>query len=165
MEAMRHSGQEIDPMESPYSDRRTGRQFARVGYLYLTWLLVGCLAMHAFLSVWAVLVNLTWRTVDVAFFDGFAWIALLMLVLGAIGRIPRALLILTLLVIALLILQALLISSSRDLSAFAVSGLHAPNALVLLGVSVPLGRRAQRFVRASDTVRARSKRALRITRR
>lgn len=159
MEAMHRSGQESDPMESPHSNRRTGRQFAWIGYLYLTWLLVGCLAIHALLSVWALLVNLTWRTADVAFFDGFVWIAPLMLVLGMIVRIRRVLLFLTLLLITLLVLQALLISTSRDYGVFALSGLHTLNALILLGVAVPLGRRAQRFVRASDTVRSRSKRA------
>lgn len=162
---MHHSRQGIDPIESPHSDRRTGRQFARLGYLYLIWLFIGCLVIHAYFAFVAVLIDLTWRTADVAFFDGFAWIALVTLVLGAIGKIPRALLIRTLLVIALLVLQALLISTSRDYGVFALSGLHALNALILLGVAVPLGRRAQRFVRPSDTMRPRAKRAPRITRR
>jgi len=80
----------------------------------------------------------------VASFAGCAGIALALLVLGAIGRVPRALLGVTLLVSALLVLQALLLASSRDLGPLALSGCRPLNALAILGVAVALARRARR---------------------
>jgi hypothetical protein len=138
-------------MSHIHSHRRPGPQSARTGYLSLTRLLFGCLVIHLFLAVWAVLVNLAWRTADLAFFAGFAWIAPMMLVLGMLGRVPRTQIILTLIVIALLVVQALLIGSSRDLGVFAVSGLHLINAFILLGVAAALGRHARRLLRTRDT--------------
>lgn len=125
-------------------------RLARVAYLILTWVLVGCVAYQVFLAGLAVFVSpLNWgrHVFFVHFFELIPWV---LLVLGFVGRIPKG---------GGFYAGPIAISFLIGLQYFfagagatALAALHTVNALLIFWTAVSLAQKAGRLGRRDAEV-------------
>jgi hypothetical protein len=118
---------------------------ARTAYRLLAWAFVGCVAVQLFLvglDVFHVLGPDT--TIHRSFAYLYGWLAPALVLLGGIGRLPRRLVELTVLLLVLFALQTYLpaLASRAPL----VAAFHAVNALGIAWLAVHLARSGPRGV-------------------
>jgi hypothetical protein len=122
-------------------------RWARGGYLILTWIFVGCVAVQVFFAGLAIFVDSAhwlWHTRFIHYFD---LLPILMLPLAFAARLPAALRWLTGALYALIWVQYFTANLGGVVGAF-----HAVNALVIFWVAIYLGQRTWRAIREDRRV-------------
>jgi hypothetical protein len=117
-------------------------RWARRGYLILTWIVVGCVAVQVFLAGLAIFVDSArwlWHTRFIHYFD---LLPILMLPLAFAARLPAVLRWLTGALYALIWVQYVTANVGGVVGAF-----HPVNALVIFWVAIYLGQRTWRAIR------------------
>jgi putative tricarboxylic transport membrane protein len=121
--------------------RRTGHVPVRIGYLIITWLFAVGLVAQVFLAGVAVLVNPARWPDHVMFGNILGEVPLPMIVVGLFARLPKRLLVPTILLFPLFIMQYVFV----DVSGWA-RALHPVNALALFWITIYLGQGAWRLL-------------------
>jgi mercuric ion transport protein len=112
----------------------------RTGLAVVAWLFVGCIFVQIFLAGLGVFDSASAFETHRDFGYLFGWLTLVMLVLAAVGRVPRSLLGLTALALLLFALQSVFVALRSDYPA--VAALHPVNGVALLLVAIVIARRA-----------------------
>jgi hypothetical protein len=124
---------------------RPGPAWARTGFLLMVWLFVLCGVVQVFLAglgVFAGSSNFIAHR-DLGYLLGP--LTLVLIVLAVVGRLPRAVVLGSVLLLVLLVLQSVFVALRS--SAPAVAALHPVNGFLIVLVGVWLGARARMFVR------------------
>lgn len=114
---------------------------ARIGYLLVAWLFLACVVAQVFLAGLSVFADAEVWITHRNFAYVFGLLTLALLVLAVVGRLPRALLGCTVLLILLFVLQSVFIALRSSVPALAA--LHAVNALAIFWLALFLARRAR----------------------
>jgi hypothetical membrane protein len=122
------------------------RQYARVAYLVAAWLFVLCVLVQLFLAGLGVFDGAQNFATHRDFAYIFGWLALVMVVLGLIGRLPRRMIVGALLLFGLMALQSVFVAFRTQRPELAA--LHPVNGGVILLLSVWLAQRARAFAPA-----------------
>jgi hypothetical protein len=121
--------------------------WARVAYLVVAWLFIASLLMQVFLAGLSLFVTGSYWEAHIGFGHSVPGLLALLLVVFALwGRLPRAAVLLTVLLFALVIAQTEVFAAIRADVPLAAA-LHPVNALILFALGVGLARRAWAFVR------------------
>jgi mercuric ion transport protein len=130
-----------------------GQDLARTGLAVVAWLFVGCIFVQIFLAGLGVFDTASAFETHRDFAYLFGWLTLVMLILAAVGRVPRSLLGLAALTLVLFALQSVLVALRSDYPV--VAALHPVNGVALLIVAIVIARRATalRAVPAPDRTR------------
>lgn len=125
--------------------RSRAREIARQAYVYGIWLLFASIIVQFFLAGLGALDNPTYWVWHVTNASVVGLLPLLLVAVGAFGRVPRRTLWLTAAVFALVVLQSLLIAPYRAAATGwvrAIAGLHVVNGLIVFWVGLKLLERA-----------------------
>ena len=114
---------------------------ARIGYLYAAWLFVACAVIQVFLAGLGVFAGADNFGTHREFGYLFGWLTLLLLALGAIGRLPRRRLWLTALLLLLFATQSLLVAARQSFPA--IAALHPVNGFAIVWLAIWLARQAR----------------------
>ena len=125
--------------------------WARVCYAICAWLFVGCIIVQVFLAGSAALISADYWALHRAFPQIIRLIPIAMLLIGLASRLPRRMLALTAVALALFAMQYVFIWVFGALGLQNLRGLHAVNALALFWVALRLGQQAWRLLRSSLT--------------
>lgn len=135
-------------VESTQPDRPRAREIARQAYVYGTWLLLASIVVQFFLAGLGALDSPTFWVWHVTNGSVVGLLPLVLVAVGALGRVPGRTLWLTAGVFALVVLQSLLIEPYRAAATGwvrAIAGLHVVNGLLVFGVGLKLLERARRL--------------------
>jgi len=118
----------------------------RVLYIISAWLFALCILIQVFLAGMGVFDSATWFSVHVTFAHYFEFIAVLLLILALLGRFPRAIPLLSLLLIVQFALQYAFVQLSGQLGVIFLAAFHPVNAVVMFWVTQHVARRAMAYV-------------------
>jgi hypothetical protein len=121
-----------------------GRGWARRGYTVLAWIFVACLAVQTFLAGQAVFTGPELWPLHTSFVHVFELLPVVMLVLAVVGRLPRGLRWLPVLVFALLALQYATAAMGKSLDLKPFGAIHPVNALLMFWLAIHIAQRSQR---------------------
>ncbi len=113
----------------------------------VAWLFAGCIVVQVFLAGLGVFDSPRMFLTHRDFGYLFGWLSLVALLIAAIGRLPRQLVLLAGLTLVQMALQSILILFRAD--APALAALHPVNGVLLLVTTLVLGRLAWRGPRAT----------------
>ena len=123
------------------------RTYARWGFVGATWLFVACAVVQVFLAGLAVF---SIPSGDFAAHRGwgytFGYLVLIILVLALLGRMPRRLVGLSVLLLVLFFLQSVFVALRTDYPS--VAALHPVNGFLIILVALIMGRDGWRLVQA-----------------
>ena len=125
--------------------RSRAREIARRAYVYGIWLLFASIMAQFFLAGLGALDNPTYWVWHVTNASVVGLLPLVLVAVGALGRVPGRTLWLTAAVFALVVLQSLLIAPYRAAATGwvrAIAGLHVVNGLFVFWVALKLLERA-----------------------
>ncbi|HEY3993869.1 MAG TPA: DUF6220 domain-containing protein [Ktedonobacteraceae bacterium] len=118
----------------------------RILYIVSAWLFALCILIQVFLAGMGVFDSATWFSVHVAFAHNFEYIAVLLLILSLLGRFPRAIPLLSLLLIVQFALQYAFVQLSGQLGVLFLAAFHPVNAVVMFWVTQHVARRAMTYI-------------------
>jgi Family of unknown function (DUF6220) len=118
----------------------------RVLYIISAWLFALCILIQVFLAGLGVFGSATWFNVHVEFAHGFEYLTVLLLILALLGRFPRAIPLLSLLLIVQFALQYAFVNLSSQFSLLFIAAFHPVNAVVMFWVTQHVARRAMTYV-------------------
>jgi len=125
----------------------TRPSWTRVAYLTVAWLFIVSLLIQVFLAGLSLFVSGSYWDAHIGFGHSVPGLVALLLVVFALwGRLPRATILLTVLLFALVIAQTEVFAAIRA-DVPLVAALHPVNALILFALGVGLARRAWALVR------------------
>jgi len=137
--------------------QNTRPSWTRVAYLVVAWLFIASLLVQVFLAGLSLFVSALNWDIHIAFGHSVPGLfALLMVIFALWGRLPRATILLTVLLFILVIAQTEVFAAIRA-DVRLVAALHPVNALILFALGVGLARRAWALMRVG-TPTARSRR-------
>jgi hypothetical protein len=122
------------------------REYARIAYLVAAWLFVLCVLVQLFLAGLGVFAGYQNFFTHRDFAYLFGWLPVVMIVAGLLGRMPRRMIVLALVLFGLMALQSVFIIFRTQRPELAA--LHPVNGGVILVLAVWLAQRARAFVRA-----------------
>jgi hypothetical protein len=122
------------------------REFARVAYLVAAWLFVLCVLVQLFLAGLGVFGGAQNFATHRDFAYIFGWLALVMVVVGLVGRLPRRMTVGALVLLGLMALQSVFVAFRTQRPELAA--LHPVNGGLILLLGVWLALRARAFVPA-----------------
>ena len=118
------------------------RQAARAAFVVVAWLFVACTVIQVFLAGLGVFAGAQNFATHRDFGYLFGLLTIVLIALALVGRMPRRFVGLTVLLLVLFVLQSVFIVAWRS-GAPAVAALHPVNALLIVGLSAMLARRAR----------------------
>jgi mercuric ion transport protein len=124
---------------------RPGPVWARTGFLLVVWLFVLCSVVQVFLAGLGVFAGGSNFVVHRDFGYLIGPLTLVLIVLALFGRLPRALVLGSVLLLVLLVLQSVFVALRSG--APTVAALHPVNGFLIVLVGIWLGARARTFVR------------------
>jgi hypothetical protein len=122
------------------------REWGRVLYLVAAWLFVVCVVVQFFLAGLGVFAGAQNFVTHREFAYLFGWLSVVMVVAGLVGRMPRRLVLLALVLFGLMALQSVFVAFRT--SQPAVAALHPVNGALILLLGLWLAMRARTFVPA-----------------
>lgn len=129
-----------------------GRPLARMAYLLVAWLFVGCALVQVFLAGMGVFAGPANFITHKEFGYLFGLLTLVLIVLALVGRMPRRLVLESALLLVLFALQSVLLLFRA--SAPVVAALHPVNGFLILLVGVHLALSARSLPATAETARA-----------
>lgn len=120
--------------------------WARIGYLVVAWVFVAFVLIQVFLAGLSIFVGPSGWARHASFGHLFGYLCLALLALVLLGRLPRLMIALTVLLLVLYACQYVLIEVPPRIGIPALSALHPVNALIIFGVSFWLARRSLGFL-------------------
>ncbi len=121
---------------------------ARACYLLCALGFAGCVVAQVFFAGLGVLVNPAYWAWHIAFANNIFWAALVLVGVGIAARLPRRMLVLSLLTLPLFVLQYILIFVPGKAGVLALRALHPVNAMVIFAIALALISGAWRLLRA-----------------
>jgi len=127
-----------------------GPSWARITYLVVAWLFLVSVLIQVFLAGLSLFVSSDyWQTHIGVGHSAPGILALLLVIFVLVGRLPRATILLTVLLFVLVVAQTEVFAAIRA-QAPLVAALHPVNALILFAIGVGLARRAWAVVRVGS---------------
>ncbi len=144
-------------MSAPQTTRSQVSSFQKTMrslYVVLAWLFALCILIQVFLAGLSIFTSPTFWMTHVNFAHFFEYIPFFLLILALLGRLPRAITLLSLLLIVQFALQYAFIQSAGSLGIAAIAAFHPVNAVVMFWVALYVARRAtpHAFARQSFSV-------------
>jgi len=122
---------------------------ARIGFRVGAWIFVACVIVQVFLAGVGVFSNQADFTLHRQWGYTFGWLAIILLVLAIVGRLPRRAVWGSVLLIVLFTMQSVFVAMRE--SAPLVAALHPVNALAIFLLSIWLARSAAAWVSPPPT--------------
>ena len=123
-------------------------RLARAAYALCAGLFAVCIVLQVFFAGAGVLVNPSYWELHRAFGHSIQLLTFVLLAFGLIGLLPWRMQALNVLIVLLFVGQYIFLWLMPSLGLPALRALHAVNALVLFWITVHLGQRAWRLIRA-----------------
>jgi uncharacterized protein DUF6220 len=122
------------------------KDWARVVYLLAAWLFVICVLVQLFLAGLGVFAGAQNFVAHREFAYLFGWLSVVMVVAGLVGRMPRRMILLALLLVGLMALQSVFIAFRTERPE--IAALHPVNGALILLLGLWLALRARAFAPA-----------------
>ena len=119
------------------------REYARTGLAVVAWLFAALLLLQIFLAGLGVFEDPRSFVTHREFGYGISWLILVLIVLAVVGRVPRAILGLCVLLAVQIILQSVFVAMRG--SNPAIAALHPVNGVLMLVVTIAVARGAWRI--------------------
>jgi hypothetical protein len=121
----------------------------RVLYAIFAWLFALCILIQVFLAGLSIFTSPSYWSVHIGFAHIFESIPMLLLIFALLGRLPRAITLLSLLLIAQFALQYAFVQLSGSLGIAALAAFHPVNAVVMFWVALYVARHALPYALAN----------------
>jgi mercuric ion transport protein len=126
-------------------------QWFRMIFLIGIWLFIACLLIQVFLAGMAVFMSRSWWTMHIMFAHIIGVLTLILLAAVFLGRFPRKVWELTVLIAFLLLMQGITIHLSRIPNLSLTAAFHPVNALLMFWVATATGWKSWRIVNSQTS--------------
>jgi hypothetical protein len=121
-------------------------RWSRLIYVVVAWLFLAAIAVQVFFAGLGVFAGSGWWTTHMGTAHIIEYLPILLIPLALLGRFPRSIVLLSILLVVLFGLQYAFIGAGRDNGIFWLAALHPVNALAIFWVTLTVAQKARRIL-------------------